>query len=235
MSMYWKDQSRKMDHMYRYARHIYDASRKYYLLGRDALLDQMVQHPADRVLEVGCGTARNLICLAARLPQAQLFGLDASGEMLCTANRSVLRAGFSRRVALRQGLAEELDHFYTFGISQPFDAVFFSYSLSMIPSWPHALAAALRNLRPGGRLYVVDFWDQADLPGWFARFLQHWLASFDVFYRPELLVHLQDLAAQKVIDLNVTPFARRYAFIAQAVCLQPVRKSSVAFRVRSVE
>ena len=32
---------RNMDKMYRWTRHIYDASRKYYLLGRDVLIDRL--------------------------------------------------------------------------------------------------------------------------------------------------------------------------------------------------
>ncbi len=37
-----------MDAIYRYQRYIYDASRKYYLLGRDRLLDELEPPPAAR-------------------------------------------------------------------------------------------------------------------------------------------------------------------------------------------
>lgn len=209
------DPSQKMDHMYRYARHIYDATRKYYLLGRDTLLERIAQHPSKNLLEIGCGTARNLISLAHLLPTTQLFGLDASGEMLKTAARSVHRSGHTRRIVLRHGLAEHLDHFHTFGLTAPFDTIFFSYSLSMIPAWPLALDAALQNLTPDGRLYMVDFGDQKDLPNGFAKFLTWWLESFDVIYRPELLDHLHHLAQRQNMTLKIMPFARRYAFIAE--------------------
>jgi len=46
-----------MDRMYRYTRHVYDLSRKYYLFGRDRLLRKMQIAEGDRVIEVGCGTA----------------------------------------------------------------------------------------------------------------------------------------------------------------------------------
>jgi len=219
MTLSWYDPSQKMDHMYRHMRHVYDATRKYYLLGRDTLLDRIAQHPPDRILEVGCGTARNLIGLSAKLPHAQLFGLDASTEMLKTAVKSVRRAKQTRRIVLRHGLAEHLDHFHTFGLTEPFDTIFFSYTLSMIPTWPQALEVALKNLKPNGRLYIVDFWDQADLPKWFAKLLNHWLENFDVIYRPELLEHLNKLAQRQEIDLNITSFGRRYAFIADATKL----------------
>ncbi len=33
--------ARRMDHMYRYQRHFYDVTRKYYLFGRDTLIREM--------------------------------------------------------------------------------------------------------------------------------------------------------------------------------------------------
>ena len=53
-----------MDRMYRMQRYFYDVTRKYYLLGRDQLLEQMEVRAGEHVLEIGCGTARNLIALA---------------------------------------------------------------------------------------------------------------------------------------------------------------------------
>ena len=56
------DHAARMDRMYRYQRHIYDLTRKYYLLGRDRAIRDL-QVPVDgTLLEVGCGTGRNL-CL----------------------------------------------------------------------------------------------------------------------------------------------------------------------------
>ena len=63
--------SEEMDRMYRLQRYFYDITRKYYLLGRDRLLREMDLAPDARVLEIGCGTARNLICLARQRPQVQ--------------------------------------------------------------------------------------------------------------------------------------------------------------------
>ena len=74
-----------MDRIYRRQRHVYDFTRKYYLLGRDELVDRLEPPVDGRVLEIGCGTARNLIAAAGRWPQAQLYGIDISGEMLNTA------------------------------------------------------------------------------------------------------------------------------------------------------
>jgi S-adenosylmethionine-diacylgycerolhomoserine-N-methlytransferase len=204
----------EMDRMYRLQRYIYDLTRKYYLLGRDRLLRELEAPAGGRVLEIGCGTARNLIFLARRRPDLACYGLDASNAMLATAAGKVARAGLADRITLRVCLAEELDAARTFGLAQPFDAAFFSYSLSMIPTWEQAIAAALANLPAGAPLYVVDFWDQGGWPGWFRRLLKGWLDLFHVHFRPELLEHLRELAARGAGTLTIEPVAGRYAYLA---------------------
>ncbi|MEO0441817.1 MAG: SAM-dependent methyltransferase, partial [Pseudomonadota bacterium] len=56
--------ARLMDRVYRSQSGLYDVTRKYYLLGRDQLIRDLAPPPGGRVLEIGCGTARNLICAA---------------------------------------------------------------------------------------------------------------------------------------------------------------------------
>jgi S-adenosylmethionine-diacylgycerolhomoserine-N-methlytransferase len=204
----------EMDRMYRLQRYFYDATRKFYLLGRDRLLRDLALEPGARVLEIGCGTARNLIVLARRRRDVACYGLDASNEMLGTAARNVRRAGLESRITLRACYAEELDHARTFGLAAPFDAAFFSYSLSMIPTWPQAIAAALANLKPNGTLYVVDFWDQGGWPRWFRALLKTWLDLFHVVHRPELLEHLRELQGRGVGRLTLDSVAGRYAYLA---------------------
>jgi len=207
-------QAEAMDKMYRMTRHVYDLSRKYYLLGRDRLLRDMDLQPGDHVLEIGCGTARNLIQLARLKPGLNLYGLDASQEMLNTAQGKVDAARLPDPIVLRQCLAEELDAKRTFGLDRPFDAVFFSYSLSMIPTWPQALDAAQANLKEGAHFYVVDFWDQGGWPGWFQGMLKKWLDLFHVHYRPEMLEHFEKMHQEGKWDYRLDSVAKRYAYIA---------------------
>jgi len=208
------DHALKMDRMYRHTRHVYDASRRYFLLGRDQLLRTMDLSPGDRVVEVGCGTARNLIKLHRLRPACELFGIDASTQMLETAERSIRRHGLDRVIHVRQGLAEQLDYRWAFGQDRPFDAVFFSYSLTMIPAWSDAIDNALGHVRPGGRIYIVDFCDQAELPRAVAGALQRFLRAFHVEYRPALLQRLNDLDAAGAVTCETRTLYRRYAYIA---------------------
>jgi S-adenosylmethionine-diacylgycerolhomoserine-N-methlytransferase len=207
-----------MDSMYHFTRHIYDLTRRYYLLGRDQLLDKIVTGPNTATLEVGCGTARNLIKLGRRSSTGTLYGLDASHEMLETATSSIASAALPHSnnppIMLRQGLAEELDGVKMFGREEPFDTIFFSYCLSMVPTWPGALEAAFINLKPGGELLIVDFWDQGDLPAFFARGLKKWLSIFHVHYRPELHKAISAMTEQKGCTVEFKSIHRRYAYLA---------------------
>lgn len=203
-----------MDHMYAWTRHVYDATRRYYLLGRDPMLERISQRPAGTVLEIGCGTARNLRVLAETAPHYALYGLDASLAMLATARAALDREGCTGQVTLAQGLAEDLNPRAQLGVEGPFDVIFFSYVLSMIPTWRAALGRALTHLAPDGRLYIVDFWDQADLPPGVAPLLQTWLSLFDVHPRPDLLPTLRALEAAGCLSCAVVPVARRYAYLA---------------------
>jgi S-adenosylmethionine-diacylgycerolhomoserine-N-methlytransferase len=212
------DQAVAMDQMYRVTRHIYDVTRAYYLLGRDRMLAKVVTNPSTATLEVGCGTARNLIKLARRAEPGLLCGLDASQEMLDTAAASITRAGVPaaghERIRLRQGLAECLDAKTMFGRDEPFDTIFFSYCLSMVPTWPGAIEAAMANLKTGGHLVIVDFWDQKDLPGVFAAGLKKWLSLFHVHYRPEVHDALAALGTSGRADVTFESVKKRYAYIA---------------------
>src|ERR1700721_4701598 len=77
--------TRRMNRMYRRQRHIYDGTRRYYLLGRDRLIATLNPAAGATVLEIGCGTGRNLVLAAGLHPEARFFGIDVSPEMLTTA------------------------------------------------------------------------------------------------------------------------------------------------------
>lgn len=208
------DTFEKMDRMYHLQRHFYDATRKYYLLGRDQLLREMNVQPGETVLEVGCGTGRNLVILAKRHPDAFFFGLDASADMLEMADAK-LDTERIRNVTLANELAENFYYVNTFEMMDRFDKIFFSYSISMIPAWSDAIDNALNNLKPGGELWIVDFYDQKDLPRTFRKALQNWLKAFHVQFWSDLLPYLGTLETKGLVRLTVTPIYKRYAFIAR--------------------
>ncbi len=203
-----------MDQVYRRQRHIYDLTRKYYLLGRDRLVRDLRAREHQSIVEIGCGTARNLILVHQSYPKVRLYGLDASEAMLQTARESLASAGIGVKAVLRQGLAEEMRP-SLFGLTQPFDHAVFSYSLSMIPDWRGALLAAADATAPEGRIHIVDFGDLKGLWLPAARGLRAWLRLFHVAPRDELLGALETGEENRAGRLlYILP--GRYAFVFQA-------------------
>lgn len=199
-----------MNRIYRHQRHIYDVTRKHYLLGRDRLIDRLAPAAADGVLELGCGTGRNLIRAAQRYPGRTFFGIDVSTEMLTSARESVAHAGLSARVSLAHADVMALDTRGLFARPR-FERVFISYSLSMMPDWQAVLDIALDLVAPGGQLHIVDFGRQEGLPAWFRTGLRRWLGLFHVTPRDDLELVLAMRAAQRDATLVVEQPYRGYA------------------------
>ena len=206
-----KSHAARMDGIYRYQKHIYDLSRKFYLLGRDRLIDTLDVPPGGTVLEIGCGTGRNLLRVADTYPGAHLHGLDISREMLSVAER--MTAGIGHKVSLEQGDACCFVSTDTFG-EQRFDRVFLSYALSMIPGWETAIAEAQTALKPGGSVHIVDFGQQEDLPRWFKAALFRWLRAFHVHPRDTLFEVIEQQAAQTGASSGHGALYRGYAWHA---------------------
>lgn len=198
-----------MDAIYARQRHFYDLTRKYYLLGRDRLIARLDVPLGGSVLEVGCGTGRNLIAVAKRYPTAQLFGLDISEEMLTTARAKVAAAGLADRITLRRADATNFDAAALFGRPN-FDRVFFSYTLSMIPDWQAALAQGARVT--AGALYLVDFGQFERLPSGFGKGMKAWLDKFDVEPRAALPDVIRRIAKEVTLTPGFEPLYRGYAW-----------------------
>ena len=208
-----------MNRMYRHQRHIYDLTRKFYLLGRDRLIADLRPAPGDAVLEIGCGTGRNLILAARQYPQARFFGVDVSTAMLTSALKAIEQDGLSSRVRVAHGDARDFDPAALFGEAR-FRRVMISYSLSMIPDWRAVLVLVLSLTAPGGTLHVVDFGGQEQLPAWFRIALRAWLARFHVAPRDDLEATLTALCTRAGATLA---FERPFRGYAQAatVTLSP--------------
>ena len=106
----------RMNRMYRWQRYIYDATRRYYLLGRDQLIDGIKPAANATVLEIGCGTGRNLVHAATKYPQATFYGIDVSTEMLTTAISAIERRRLGGHVRVAHGDATSFDPAALFGI-----------------------------------------------------------------------------------------------------------------------
>jgi S-adenosylmethionine-diacylgycerolhomoserine-N-methlytransferase len=204
-----------MDRMYRHQRHIYDLTRKWYLLGRDRMIDDLSPQPGQHVLEVGCGTGRNLVVAARRYPQARFYGIDVSAEMLASATHAVRRAGLSEQVALAR-VDANTPFANLFGVPA-YERIFISYALSMIPGWVSVVDGALAALTRRGELHIVDFGGQERLPSPLRAVLRTWLKLFDV----TPCDHLEDVLSTRAIDLGAQlSLDRPYGGYAQHAVLR---------------
>jgi len=200
----------RMNRMYRRQRHIYDGTRRYYLLGRDRLIENLKATAGASVLDVGCGTGRNLLHGARRFPGVRFFGIDVSTEMLTSAISSISRRDLTTRIRVAHGDGTAFDPQALFGVPA-FDHVMISYSLSMIPDWRRVLRAAVSHLKSGGSLHIVDFGNQERLPGIARSLLRRWLAVFDVTPRDDLERELSAMAQSCGADLRFERPFRGYA------------------------
>ncbi len=200
-----------MDRIYRSQSGIYDLTRKYYLLGRDQLIAALDPPPGGRVLEIGCGTARNLVRAAKAWPEAEFYGFDISSEMLKEARKNMAQSGMAERIRLFHGDAENPAQAMPLTV-RTFDRIFLSFCLSMIPDWQGAIRQALTLLGPGGELHIVDFGQCEGLPPPFRSFLQQWLALFHVEPREHLRSFLAELDAEIGTNSEFIPMYKGYSW-----------------------
>jgi demethylmenaquinone methyltransferase/2-methoxy-6-polyprenyl-1,4-benzoquinol methylase len=104
-----------------------------------------------RVLDLATGTADLAIAIAEAHPSAGVVGSDPSANMLAIGRQKVERRGLSARVTLEEGDAMALPY-----PDQRFDGVSMAFGIRNVPDRPRALREALRVLRPGGRLAVLE-------------------------------------------------------------------------------
>ena len=124
---------------------------------RRKTVERLELQPGGRVLEVGCGTGRNLALLARAVgPQGRVYGVDLSEGMLREAEGLSAREGWRNVTLIRADAAD-------YRLPEPVDGVVFSLSYAVIPRHREALRHAWEQLRPGGSVVIMD----AKLPGGF--------------------------------------------------------------------
>jgi S-adenosylmethionine-diacylgycerolhomoserine-N-methlytransferase len=142
---------------YRLHAPIYDLTRWAFLFGRNKLIKIVVNKISVQpkmILDVGCGTGKNIIALAKAFPDAKIIGCDLSDAMLSQA-RGVLRKSLT--LAEHKNIELINSSILTMKDRQ-FDLIVCSYMLSMTAD---SLVPILHNIRrrlnPAGTLAIVDF------------------------------------------------------------------------------
>jgi len=136
----------------------------------------------DTVLEIGCGSGRNLRHLVGAVgPNGRVLGIDVSAGMLERARRLALERGWSNVTLLWEDAAG-------FDPPAPLDAILFSLSYSVIPEPFAVLRRCWERLGTGGRVVVVDAGSPGTKVGRLMRpsieLLRRWTVLGDADRRP---------------------------------------------------
>ena len=102
------------------------------------------------VLEVGCGTGRNLAPLLEAVgAEGQVYGVDLSEGMLAEAKELCAKREWHNVELMRADAAD-------YALPEPVDGSIFSLSYAVIPHHRDALHHTWKQLRPGGYLVIMD-------------------------------------------------------------------------------
>ncbi|HYY37623.1 MAG TPA: methyltransferase domain-containing protein [Xanthobacteraceae bacterium] len=144
--------------------------------------------PGDRVLELGCGTGRNFPYLRQAVgPNGRIYGVDLSSGMLAKAQALCEERQWSN-VELAQNDAAE------YAAPEPVDGVLFGLSYNTMPHHLMVLRHALKQLRPGGRIVIMDGKVPSGAGGKLALPFGLWLMKHTMLGNP-LIKPWNDLAA----------------------------------------
>ncbi|MGD9651142.1 MAG: bifunctional demethylmenaquinone methyltransferase/2-methoxy-6-polyprenyl-1,4-benzoquinol methylase UbiE [Candidatus Dadabacteria bacterium] len=133
----------------------YDSLNTFFSMGMDRLWRRRLAKSISGskiVLDIATGTGEVAIETVDVLPEARVFGVDPSSEMLLLARRKIVSRGLSERISLARSRAEELPF-----KDGSFDAVTIAFGIRNTVDPALSLSEMRRVLRPGGKAAVLEF------------------------------------------------------------------------------
>lgn len=121
-------------------------------LWKDAMIDWLAPRPGQSLLDVAGGTGDVSFRFLRRAGGGRATVLDASGPMLEEGRRRAAATGMAHSVEWVAGDATALPF-----ADSSFDVYAISFGIRNVTRPELALAEALRTLKPGGRLMVLEF------------------------------------------------------------------------------
>ena len=111
---------------------------------------RLALRPGDRVLEIGCGTGRNFPYLRDAVGSGgRVYGVDLSAGMLARARALCRRRRWSN-------VEIACDDAANYVAPEPLDGVLFGLSYNTMPHHLCVLHHVWKQLRPGGRIVIMD-------------------------------------------------------------------------------
>jgi ubiquinone/menaquinone biosynthesis C-methylase UbiE len=171
---------------------------------RTKAVNRLELESGGRVLEVGCGTGRNLAPLVEAVgAEGQVYAVDLSEGMLAEAKQLCVRREWRNVELMRSDAADYI-------LPEFVDGAIFSLSYAVIPHHRDALRHAWNQLRPGGYLVIMD----AKLPSGILGKLLHpfvvWTSKLTVLGNPDIRPwdELRELTGE--VDYEETQFGTYY-------------------------
>lgn len=133
---------------------------------RQVLADSLMLDQGGLVLDVAVGTAEVALAISECYPLARVVGVDFSPGMLEVGRKKIAARGAADKVSLSAGDCRQLPI-----KSASVDALTISFGLRNVEERDMALNEFYRVLKPGGRLFVMEF-SYPDKPplSWLYRF-----------------------------------------------------------------
>ncbi len=220
-----KDHAQRMENFYSGQAAGYDDFRKRLLQGRERVYQEIGKLGSGVWIDFGGGTGSNLEFIGEPIRSyQQVYVVDLATSLLNIVKERRERNSWTNVEAIT---ADATTWTPPEGLA---DVVTFSYSLTMIPDWFAAIDNALRILRPGGHIGVVDFYVARKHPSenlkrhsWMTRsFWPVWFAGDNVFPSPDHVPYLQKhfetvLLSENRSKVPYMPLARTpyYQFIGR--------------------
>lgn len=132
------------------------------ILEEELTLPLLSSIPVNHVLDLGAGTGRYALRLAAQ--GAQVTALDQSEAMLDRGRKAARKAGLSVQF-IQQSLEGRLP-----GEADSFDLVLAALVLCHVANLGNVAREAYRVIRPGGHIFITDFHPAATAAGWRTQF-----------------------------------------------------------------
>ena len=106
------------------------------------LIAQIKLNTVNRVVDIGCGPGNSTELLASSFPDAKLFGIDSSADMIAAAKIRLPNVSFS------------IADISSWNDEEPYDIILANASLQWVPDHQTVFPALINKLSPGGVLAV---------------------------------------------------------------------------------
>ncbi len=178
--------------------------------------------PGMRALDLGCGTGVGMLCLAARVPDVMVDGIEIQEELVALCTRNIAANGMAARLRVATGDIRRRVP----GIApNSYDQVF--------ANPPYFDTARHRASPHAGRATARSEAGEADLAHWIAALARHARpgGGITLIHRAERLPELLAALAAKAGAIRITPLWSRPGEAAKRVILRATKGSRAPLRL----